>query len=104
MLQRLDHVADEAFGVDIGDARIGLARLDGVPDGMHQMGFAESDAAVDEERVVGGARVLPDLLRGGLGELVALADDEGLEGGVGIEARTDHDAAGGFAETTRRRG
>ena len=104
MLQRFHHVADEAFGVDIGDARVGLARLDGVPDGMHQMGFAESDAAVDEERVVGRARVFSDLLCSGLGELVALADHEGLEGGVGVEARADHDAAGRFAETARGRG
>jgi hypothetical protein len=35
-----------------GDARVGLSLHDFVSDGLHQMRFAESGVAVDEQRVV----------------------------------------------------
>ena len=54
-------------------------------DGLHQVGLAEPGGAVDEERVVGLAGRLGDGVRGGGGELVRLADDEGVEGVALVE-------------------
>src|SRR5437899_11139475 len=49
------------------------------------MRLAEAGSAVDEERVVGLARRLRHRVRRGGGELVRLADDEGLEGVALVE-------------------
>ena len=103
MLQRLHHVADEALAVHVGDARIRVARADRMADRMHEVRLAETDATVDEQRVVGLAGILPDLLRRGLRELVALADDEVLEGRLGVQAPTDHQALGATAATAEAR-
>ncbi len=94
VLQRPHHVADEALRVHVGDARLRIALLHQVRDGVHQVGLAQTDAAVDEQRVVGAAGILGDLVRGRLGELVALALDEVREGEVGIEPRADHQPLG----------
>ena len=56
-------------------------------DGVHQVRLAHSDAAVEEERVVGARRPLCDGQRSGAGKLVAVADDEGVEGVSRIELR-----------------
>jgi hypothetical protein len=90
----VDHVVGELFTGDIADGGVGLAALDLVADGLHEMGLAHADAAVKEEGVVGLGRALRDGLGGGGGELVAGADDEGIElvarvelgGGVPVEA------------------
>ena len=58
---------------------------DAVTDGVHQVGLAETDAAIDEERVVLAGRNLGDRARGGVRELVRRADDEGVEGVLGEE-------------------
>ena len=53
------------------------------------MGLAEPGRAVDEERVVGLAGLLGDGERGGVGEAVAVADHELLEGvACGLRARS----------------
>ena len=70
---------DEALGVQVGDARARVALADQVADRVHQVRLAEADAAVDEQRVVGRAGILRDLVRRGLGEVVALALDEAGE-------------------------
>ena len=59
---------------------------------VHQVRLAETDAAVDEQRVVGPAGIVRDLNRRGLGELIALALDEAVEGEIGVEPRPDHEA------------
>ena len=64
------------------------------------MGLAEADVPVEEQGVVGGARVLGDADAGGVGEAVAGPDDEGVEGVVGVEL----DVAGGQEAPGRRRG
>ena len=85
--QRVDHLVGELFAGDVADGRLGLAALDLVADGVHQVGLAHADAAVEEERVVGLGRTLRDRLAGGVGELVAAADDEGVEGVARIQLR-----------------
>jgi hypothetical protein len=49
------------------------------------MRLAQADAAVDEQRVVRFARLLGDGDRGRVGQAVAGAGDEILEGVIGIE-------------------
>ena len=70
VLQRADHVADEALRVDVGDPCTRIAFAHGIGDRVHQMRLAEADAAVDEQRVVGLARVVRHLPRRRLAELV----------------------------------
>ena len=65
----------------------GLAALHLVADGVHQMGLAHADAAIEEERIVGARRALGDGQRSGAGKLVAVADDEVVEGVARVELR-----------------
>ena len=51
-----------------------------VGDGVHQMRLAQADAAVDEERIVAAPRPVAHGHRGGMGQQVVGADDEGVEG------------------------
>src|ERR1051326_2163144 len=80
-VERLDvFVERQVFDVELpGD---GLGR---VPDRHQQMGFAESRATIDEERVVRRAGVLGDGLPRRYGEPVGGADDERLEGEARIQ-------------------
>ncbi len=82
---RVDHLVDEAVGRDVEDVQPLLARQDVVADRVHEVGLAEPDAAVDEERVVGLRGDLGDGAGGGMRELVRGADDEALEGVLGVE-------------------
>jgi len=45
-------------------------------DGLHEMGLAHADAAVQEQWVVSLGGTFCDRLAGGVSELVAAADDE----------------------------
>ncbi len=90
----VDHLVGELFAGDVGDGGVGLAAFHVVSDGVHEVGFAHADAAVEEEGVVGLGGSFGDGLRGGHGELVSGADDEGVElifrvelgGGAPVEA------------------
>ena len=81
----LDDFVDELLGADVEHPGVGLALADRVRDGLHQVGLAEPGGAVDEERVVGLAGRLGDGVGRGGGELVGLADDEGVEGVALVE-------------------
>ena len=52
-------------------------------DRVEQVRLAETDAAVDEERVIGLGRQLGDGLAGRLRELIGVADHEGIESVAG---------------------
>jgi len=58
---------------------------------MHQVGFAQPHAAVDEQRVVGVAGILSHLDGGSLGELIGFALHEGLEGEILVEGLVGRD-------------
>ena len=66
-------------------------QLDG--NGMQEVGLAQSDAAVDEERVIEISRSLRDGLRHGMCQSVVAADDEIVEGMARIDIRTRRAAA-----------
>ncbi len=56
-----------------------------MPDRVHQVRLAETDAAVDEQRVVRPRRRLRHRAAGRMRELVRRTDDEGVEGVAGSE-------------------
>ncbi len=92
MLQGADHVAHEALGVNIGNTRFGIAFLDQMRDRVHQVGLAQTNTTVEEQRVVRPPRVFGHLQRCGFRELVALALDERAEREVGLKTSADHEA------------
>ena len=71
--------------------------------GMHQVGLAEPDAAVQKERVEGNGRRIGDATRSGVGQLVRLADDEVLEREAGIERRAELVESAARRRRARRR-
>ena len=58
-----------------------------VADRVQEVRLAETRGPVEEERVVGLARALGDGERRGVGEAVGAADDELLEGELGVKPR-----------------
>ena len=76
MAERADQVVDEGLRRQVADLQRGLLLLDLMADGVGEMRLAESDAAVDEERVVVVAGLARDRLGGGVRELVGRPDDE----------------------------
>ena len=63
-------------------------------DGLQEMGFSESDPAVDEKRVVFASEIFGYRRTRGVGELVCFADDEVFKGIFRME--TAGHGAGGF--------
>ena len=87
LLDRGDELVGELLGGRVDDL---LARELGdhlVADRVHQVGLAEADPAVQEQRVVGVAGALGDRQAGGMGQAVGRADDEVGEGVAGVEVR-----------------
>src|SRR5207244_13211017 len=83
--QRRDEVVHERLGGQVGDAREQVALEDLMPDRVGEMCLAETDAAVDEERIVMVARLGRDGLAGRVRELIRGADHEAREGVLRIE-------------------
>jgi hypothetical protein len=80
------HVRDVLLGVDIADAGLRALGRQPVADGLHQVGLAEADPAIDEQRVVGDAGVLSHLHCGGPRQLVGFAGDEIVEAEIPVQA------------------
>ena len=84
ILQRLHHVLHEPFGVHVDDFGVFLAILDGIANGVQQVGLAKASATIKEQRVVGTTRIVGHLTGGRTGQLVGLTLDEILEGIVHV--------------------
>ena len=67
--------------------------LDPVGHRVHEVRFAEPDAAIDEQRVISLPRIAGHLDRGCLGELVALPFDETVKCEAGVDGSAE-DAKG----------
>ena len=86
-LQRLEELVGEALDRRVADGQPATVGADVVADAVQQVGLADAGRADDEERVVGLAGQLGDRERRGVGEAVGVADDELLEGELGVQAR-----------------
>src|SRR5208282_1006306 len=75
----------EFFRADVTEAHGGIALLDGVPDGMHQVRLAHAHAAIKEKRVVGFGGLLGDGAGSGVRKFIGLADYEAVEGVAEVE-------------------
>src|SRR3569623_369581 len=82
--------------MEIDNLSIGLALQHHNAHGMHKMGLAKPHSAVDEERIVSGARVFRDLQRGGARQLIGFTLDEIIEGKLGAEVDYTADIAAGI--------
>ena len=65
---------------DVNDLVVRMVFVDGVGDGVEQMGLAQAGLPVDEQGVVVLRRVLGYRQGGGVGQLVGVAHHEALEG------------------------
>src|ERR1700687_3153303 len=83
--QRIDHFDGEFLGADVAQAHGGIALLDGVPDGVHQVRLAHAHAAIKKERVVRFGGLLGHRARCGVRKFIGLADHEGVEGVAQVE-------------------
>ena len=84
VLQRFHHVLHEPLGVHIDDFRIFFALLDGIANGVQQVGFTQTGTAIEEQRVVSATRIVRHLTGRRTGQLVGLTLDEILEGIVHV--------------------
>ncbi|MNS75118.1 hypothetical protein D3C72_1086210 [compost metagenome] len=102
-LVRLHHVGHVLVGMHVAHPHARTGRDHGVADGVDQVRFAQAHAAIQEQRVVGRARVLGHLQRRGARQLVGLTRHEVLEGKVRVQARTlVHDVGGIRVHRLRR--
>ena len=85
--QRVDHLVGELLAGDVADGRLRHAPLDLVPDGLHQVGLAHADAAIQEERVIGLRGTLSHGLARRVSKLIAAADHERVKGVARIQLR-----------------
>ena len=83
---RVDDLVHEAFGRDVRELQPRAVRQDVVADRVHQMGLAQTDAAVEEQRVVRTRRRFSHRAAGRVRELIRRADDERVEGVAGTQA------------------
>ena len=87
LLDRGDELVRELLGRRVDDLLARELGDDLVADRVHQVGLAEADPAVQEERVVGVPGSLGDRQAGRVSQPVGRADDEVGEGVARVEAR-----------------
>lgn len=86
VLDRVDEFVGEGFAGHVHYLLFRGVGHDVIADGLHQVGFAETDAAVDKQRVVLFRRGFCDGDAGRVGEAVVFADDEAFKGVLWIDA------------------
>ena len=85
--KRGEELVGEGLDRRVADGEAGAVGADVVADRVQEMGLADAGRAVEEERVVGLPGQLGDGQRGGVGEAVAVADHELVEGVLRVQAR-----------------
>ena len=84
-LVSLDNIGDKLLGVDVKHPGRRVVAHQLVADGVHQVRFAQADAAVDEQRVVKLAQAVSHMQRGGASHAVGRAFDQGVKGQRRVE-------------------
>ena len=92
-----NELVHEFLGREIDDLALGVARADVPGDGVHQVGLAKPDTAVNEQRIEGHGLGIGGPPGRGVSQLVGLADNEIVEREPWIERPADLDRAGADA-------
>src|ERR1051326_8422290 len=79
VLDRVDELVDEQLARKINDLRVFLFRDHVLADRLHEMRLAETDAAINEKRVVSARRRLRDRETRRVRDLVVRPNDERFE-------------------------
>src|SRR5438552_12309285 len=87
VLDRVDELVDEQLTRDVDHLHVFLFRPDELAGGLHQMGLAQTDAAINEQRIVRARRRLRDGKTGCVRDFVVRADDERFKRVPRIESR-----------------
>jgi hypothetical protein len=77
----------ELLGREVKHAQFRAANLHLMRDGVHQVGLAQPDAAIKEQRVERDRPAFGHPAGGSMGQFVRLADDEAVEGEACIQRR-----------------
>ena len=101
-VHEVDELVRELLGADVAHPDVGEHPRRVVADGVQQVGLAQARVAVDEQRVVGAGRRLGDGDGRGVGEPVAVADDEAVEDVLGVQSRVRAGRRAGPRRTGRR--
>src|SRR6266481_4329142 len=87
VLYRVDELVDEQLTRDVKHLHVFPFRPDELADGLHEMGLAQTDAAVNEQRIVRSRGRLRDSETGCMRDFVIPTDDERFECVSRIESR-----------------
>src|SRR5206468_996971 len=87
VLDCVDELVDEQLTRDVKHLHVFPFRPDELADGLHKMGLAQTDAAVNEQRIVRTRRRLRDGETGRVRDFIVRADYERFEGVSRIESR-----------------
>ena len=91
LLDGRNQLVGKVFAADIQKLLIRVILADAMADRVHQMRFAQTHAAVDEQRVIRLCRRLGDGQRGRARKAVGVAHDEGIEGILRVERKARRD-------------
>ena len=86
--QRINQFIREFFTGNVADGSLGLAALDFMANGLHQVGLPHSHTTIEKQRIVSLGRPFSHRLRGGMGKLIAGANDKCLKSVFRIELRS----------------
>lgn len=89
ILKMVDQVVHELFGGGIEDLQARVLAQGRMPDGVHQVRLAQTRSSVDVKRVIGLGRVLGHRDSRGVGELIAVSDNEIVERIVRVQVRVE---------------
>src|SRR5438093_3096687 len=86
VLDRVDELVDEQFTGDINHLYVFLLGPNVLADGLHQVGLAKTDTAINEQRVVRACGRLRHGQSGGMRNFIVRTNDERFEGIPGIQS------------------
>src|SRR5258705_194659 len=87
VLDRVDELVDEQLARDVDPLHVFPFRPDELADGLHEMGLAQTDAAVNKEGIIRTRGRLRDSETGCMRDFVIPTDDERFECVSRIESR-----------------
>src|SRR5882762_8508684 len=87
VLDRVDELVDEQFTGDINNLYVFLLGPNVLPDGLHQVGLAKTNTAINEQRVVCARGRLGYSKSGSMRNFIVRADHERFERVPRVESR-----------------